>query len=204
MVASIVQLVLSGGDPWREHVEPICLDRFSCEAQGSRPDGTWTMLVGPACVPLADALAWAAEAADLADVSGPHVDDGQQRIRLPADPHAGVLRDLVGDVQWDALPIRAWRVAGTVSLGERDFIEAGRNLATPPAGFRVDLDDQDRTVSFDAVLKAPTLDLAGWIAGHTFRATMTGKHGLDDQMSDNLAVKWTQLSSADGRIDGMQ
>ena len=195
--AWIERWTLDGWPVWDEDgaADLRQLDRFGCRWEQDGPAGHRTRF-GPSCVPLADALAWAAEHAGrtlVAGVDGVYATDGTVPIGL---------HDEGWSVAWDLLPSRAWCADVRMSLGLRDYeVGVGRldhDLGDAVAWLeRVDRDDEAGHVHATVLAKAPTAPLAGDLAAHHLRRVLTdGPDGLADELGDGLAVRVVRVSLA--------
>ncbi|MEA2354562.1 MAG: hypothetical protein QOD61_691 [Solirubrobacteraceae bacterium] len=176
-------------------------DRFSCHWQ-EPSDSFLRIRYGPACVELADAIAWCERHCDHAfvDAFGDRWSTGAPRegfSRLPP------LADRIAQEaeRWSDAPTEEWRVEVALNLGPGDYAAAApifeRSLRALAEVDSCSLDWTGARLSARIRVLAPALDLARELARHLARQAASDlTDGLRDETGEVFGASVNQLGDA--------
>jgi hypothetical protein len=166
---------------------------------GEGPDG-YRVGYGPACVTLADAVAWTRRRCRRSFVDGLGGErwaDGRQ-----SDGHPPLPQDAneiaAGATSWAASCQQRWRVELDVNLGIRDYEEAAVDFPARLAGVAEVVDTRDDRVGARLgariVVAAPGEAQALELSANLVRQALSDRpNGLRDEQGDVLGVRVTDI-----------
>lgn len=177
-------------------------DRFRCMWYGEGPDG-YRMGYGPACVTLADALAWTRSRCQRSFVDG--LGGGRWADGRPTDGYPPLPQDAndiaAAATSWAASSQKRWRVTLDVNLGICDYEEAAVDFAARLAAVADVVDTTNDFVGARLgariVLGAPGEGQALELAENVVRQALSDRpDGLRDEQGDVLGVRVTGSRTA--------
>jgi hypothetical protein len=177
-------------------------DRFGCMWYGEGPDGYRTGY-GPACVTLAEAVAWTRSRCQLSFVDGlggRRWSDGRPSDGSPPLPH-DANEIAAAATSWAASSRKRWRVTLDVNLSIRDYEEAALDFPERLAAVADVVDTTDDTVGARLgariLVAAPGEEQAATLAVNVVRQALSDRpDGLRDEQGDVLGVSVTRGPAA--------